>query len=432
MVIKFSKKGILEHLALVNRFLLPLFLVSFFLIKIPPFYLFPPVTSSLFTSHSLARGLILFLFLALVLKVTLEKKEFVKRKQRVLILVFLTYLILQSLSVFGAQNMTAFLQRYKDIVFPGIFLFCLLYLLKYKEKIVWIFLSSAVVNFFYEMFMLIFPQAFKSWAPEFIYSAHLQLVFINLERARIFIETYDEITIPFLFIFFFKYKKNWQRALLLVIFLMIALPSFLSNFRSRVLILLISFAASLIFLTARKIFSKLSFLGLLAIFAMFSVWLSNVYFGFSIADRFTFKDPKEDVQTIETRVQNIGVSFDMAKSSPMFGVGLGNYYDNLSSEKKTNISLFSWVQKEAQIASANPHDIFLQTVSETGFVSLIFLVCFLVYFFVEDTKIMFGKKEQFTKASIIAFWSLFSYAVFNPTTTLTYNSLFWVLRVIIL
>lgn len=411
---------------------MPLFLLSLFLIKIPPFYLLFPIHSSILTSHTLARGIIFLLFFLLIAKEALDRKNLLNSKAKFLVILFLIYLFFQSISIVSTVNLASFLQRYKDVVFPGMFLFVALFLLKEKEKIIWVFLGSAVVNFFYEMFMFISPQSFKNWAPQFIYSAHLELVLINLERARIFIETYDEVAIPFLFIFFFKYKKPWQRLVLLLIFLMIALPSLLSNFRSRVLVLVLAFIASILFLTGKRILSKLSFLGLFVVFAIVAIWWSDAYFGFSVADRFALQDPNEDVQTLQFRARNVGTSFDMALSSPLTGIGLGNYYDNLSTQKKVSISLFSWAQREAQIAATNPHDIFLQTVSETGFVSLLFLVFLLFYFLVKDTRILFGGKNDFNKAAIISFWALFSYAVFNPTTTLTYNALFWLLRALVL
>jgi O-antigen ligase len=120
----------------------------------------------------------------------------------------------------------------------------------------------------------------------------------------------------------------------------------------------------------------------------------------------------------------------MAQSQPLLGVGLGNYYDNLPPEKKSFLSLSNWQNKESSIASTNPHDIFAQILSELGFVSLLFYLIMISYFAISDIKILL-KQDNFAKAVVISFWSLFLYSLFNPTTTLTYNSLFWVLRALI-
>jgi len=124
------------------------------------------------------------------------------------------------------------------------------------------------------------------------------------------------------------------------------------------------------------------------------------------------------------------MSEEMAQSQPLFGVGLGNYYDNLPPEKKNFLSLSNWQNKEAQIASTNPHNIFAQILSELGFLSLLFYLIMISYFAISDIKILLTQ-NNFTKAIIISFWSLFIFSLFNPTTTLTYNSLFWILRALI-
>lgn len=414
-----------------RRLWIPLVLASVLLIKIPPFYLIFPLKSSLLTSHTLARG---FILLAFGVGAWWEYKGKVSlgKEAKTLLYLFLGYLAFQSFSVVSASNLTGFLQRYKDVVFPGILLFASLAAQIKRESVVRVFLAAGVVNFVYQMVMFFLPHFFRTWAGEFVYSGHLELVFINLERARIFIETYDEMAIPFIFFLFAREKDKKKRLLLVLLFLAIALPSFLSNFRSRVLILGLAFAASFLFLTGRKMAVKLGLLGAFVVFGAVAVVLSNALFGFSIVDRFALKDTQEDIQTLEGRVENIGISVDMGLARPLTGVGLGNYFDNLPSGKKVSISLFNWVRREAEIASTNPHDIFLQTLSETGIVSLIFMVGLLLYFSYLDIKILLKTKDKLRLAYIIAFWALFSYSIFNPTTTLGYNSLFWLLRGLII
>lgn len=210
----------------------------------------------------------------------------------------------------------------------------------------------------------------------------------------------------------------------------IGLPSFLSNFRSRILMLIFSFIMSFVFLTKKKLGQKFIIFFILISIGYFSYTILNYNFKFSFIDRFALTDKKEDVNTIGYRWNNIVVSEEMAQSQPLLGVGLGNYYDNLPSGKKNFLSLSNWQNKEAQIASTNPHNIFAQILSELGFVSLLFYLIMISYFAISDIKTLF-KQDNFPKAIIISFWSLFMYSLFNPTTTLTYNSLFWLLRALI-
>jgi hypothetical protein len=419
----------------IEKHTLPLFLLSFFLIKIPPFYFLPPLRSAFLTTHTLARLIILALFASLAVQQIFFAKKVFDRKEKTLLTIFLVYFTFQSLSVLSAVDTTSFLQRYKDILFPGMFLFVSLGLSKStraSRKFIGIFLIAAVFNFFYQMVMFWAPNLFQSLASTFVYQAHFELVNINLQRARLFIETYDEITIPFLFVFLTGQKKTWWRITIFGLFLMIIIPSLLSNFRSRILMLLFAFLASFIFLRGRDIFSRSTLLVSLFITGYLAVLVLNTIFGFSFVDRFALQHKLEDVKTIELRARNIERSVEMASGYPWVGVGLGNYFDHLSSTWKNSQSVSGWIRRETEIAATNPHDIFAQVVAETGIISLLYYVGMLGYFTRVDIQALFGKKiRPRKKAFIISFWALFLFSVFNPSTTLLYNSLFWVLRVMI-
>lgn len=418
MIIRYLKKSFQNPLYL--------FLICLFIIKIPPFYILPLVKNALLTTHTLARLIIFIIFL----KEVFFNTKFLLTKEKVLVLFFLIYFGFTSLSIISATNFSSFLLRYKDIVFPGFFLFLTLRLKNQNNNIVKIFFYSAIVNFAYQMLIFLNPQAFVSFANIFVYSSHLDLVLINLQRARIFIETYDEIIIPFVFLYLMGTDKIRERIYLYLILVFISLPSFLSNFRSRILMLFFSFIASFFFLTKKSFRQKFLILILIISIGYLSYRVLNYNFKFSFIDRFALTDKREDVNTIRYRWNNIIMSEEMAQSKPLFGVGLGNYYDNLPPEKKNFLSLSNWQNKEAQIASTNPHNIFAQILSELGFLSLLFYLIMISYFAISDIKILL-KQDNFAKAVIISFWSLFIYSLFNPTTTLTYNSLFWILRALI-
>jgi len=418
MVINYLKKFLQNPLYL--------FLICLFLIKIPPFYIFPPIKNGFLTTHTFARLIIVILFLK---QIFINKKSFFYKRKPVIIF-FLIYFGFVSLSIISTVNIKDYLLRYKDIVFPGLFMFLTLLFKNKKNAIIKIFFYAAIVNFCYQMLIFINPGAFTSFASFFVYSNHLELVLINIGRARIFIETYDEIVIPFVFFYLIKSKNDREKVFLYLILIFISLPSFLSNFRSRILMLFFSFIASFFFLTKKKFSQKFLIFILLIFIGYFSYVILNYNFNFSFVDRFALVDKKEDVNTIRYRWNNIIMSEEMAQSQPLFGVGLGNYYDNLPPEKKNFLSLSNWQNKEAQIASTNPHNIFAQILSELGFLSLLFYLIMISYFAISDIKILLTQ-NNFTKAIIISFWSLFIFSLFNPTTTLTYNSLFWILRALI-
>ena len=417
MIIRFLKK------IFKNPFFL--FLVCLFLIKIPPFYIFPLIKNGFLTTHTLARLIIIILFLK---RIFINKKNFYKNKS--IITIFLIYFGFISLSIIPTVNIKDYFLRYKDIVFPGLLFFLTLLFKNKKNAIIKVFFYTVIVNFCYQLLIIVDPRIFTSFADFFVYSNHLELVLINIGRGRIFIETYDEIAIPFIFYYLSISNKRKEKIYLYLILIFISLPSFLSNFRSRILMLISSFIMSFIFLTKKKLGQKFIIFFILISIGYFSYIILNYNFKFSFVDRFALTDKREDVNTIQYRWNNIVASEKMAQSQPLLGVGLGNYYDNLPSGKKNFLSLSNWQNKEAQIASTNPHNIFAQILSELGFISLLFYLIMISYFAISDIKILL-KQNNFAKAVIISFWSLFIYSLFNPTTTLTYNSLFWLLRALI-
>jgi hypothetical protein len=341
--------------------------------------------------------------------------------------IYLTYLAFISFSIFGAINMVAYFGRYKDIIFPGLFLLSTLYYKSNVKPIIAAFLASSVLNFFYQIFMFALPGAFQSIGKYIVYSGHFELVLINLKRSRLFIETYDEILVPFVMLLILGSNKTWRKWGIILL-LLIAVPSLLSNFRSRILMFAVALAGSLLFLSGKNLVKKLWVgIGVLVVGAV-SVLVLNAYLGFSFVDRFTLQDTKEDVQTLDSRWVNITRSFDVGTQLVFTGVGLGNYYDTLPNSKSSIFTLINWVNRESQIAASNPHNIFAQIVSETGLFSLIFYTVMILYFLVLDMKAMRKKGNGINLALRISFWTLFSYSLFNPTTTVVYNSTFWILR----
>ena len=409
-----------------------LFLLSLFLIKLPSFYVFFPIRSLLFTTHSLVRVIVLVLFVIVAAKQIFKQEMLFGKKEKLILNIFLVYFVFQSISIFSAVNVSSFLFRYKDVIFPGLYLFVALSLPKLRNKIIFVFIITSVINFIYQMVMFWAPGLFQTLGEILIYEPHFEVIKINLQRARLFIETYDEITIPFLFILAAKYKKPNQRILILAGFLLIVIPSLLSNFRTRMLMLAFAFLASLLFLLGKKIRIKINFLAAFVVVVYLSSILASAITGFSFIDRLTFQHQREDTGTIEVRTKNIERATEMGLAFPIFGVGLGNYFDYLTARNFVGQSAFSWVNKETELAANNPHNIFAQIVSETGIISLLFYVAMLGYFAKVDFESMFKPQKDYYKiAFIISFWTLFIYSLFNPTTTFSYNSIFWILRGII-
>ncbi len=413
---------------LIAKYILPIFAVSLLLVAIPPFYVFPPIRNALLTTHSLARIIIFILFLVVASKQIFEKKLLFGKKGKLLLTLFLIYFVFQSLSIFPAIDIVSFFERYKDVLFPGLFLFVTLALPKPREKIILVLLISLIFNFLYQMIMFWEPNLYQSVGSWLLYERYFELTTIDIQRARLFIGTYDEMVIPFLFVLAIKLKKPYQKILMLLLFLFAATPSLLSNFRSRILMLAFAFLASYIFLTSKRAIMKLNFIVIFVVIIYFTASLLNTIFGFSFVDRLTFQSEREDYATVELRLKSLERIGEVGLAYPFFGLGLGNPPEG----KLINVSSFDWVNRESEIAARYPHNIFAQVLAETGIFSLLFYTGMLGYFASTDIKIMFKmQKDVYKKAFVISFWTLFLYSLFSPTITMGYNTFFWVLRAMI-
>jgi len=395
----------------------------------PPFYVIPFIKSALLTSHSLSRVIVVVLFVAM-----LRRRDYQKfsKTQISLFYLFLGYFFFHSLSVINAVNYDAFLLRYKDVVFPGLFLLASFSFLKSKLDFIKVMIWSLLVNFAYQAVAYTWPSLYSLMGNSLLYEGHREFVSLNLARGRIFIETYDEIVLPFLFVSgFYTLVKN---KLFRVIFpVLIIFPTLLSNFRSRLLMLVVGVGLALI--TWFKSWKVVIGIGLGGIVMMFSSdAISLRLWGFSILDRVLLKSNYDDIQSLTSRWEGISQSFELGLRHPVAGIGLGNYFDFLPTYVRDSVFSISNYYGGVWISSLNPHNIFAQIVAETGLLGLIYYLGMLGIFLRSDWMIYRERKikEDFKIACIIAFWTLFSYSLFNPTTTLTYNTLFWILRGVII
>ncbi len=400
------------------------FLIGIFFFKIPSFYILPFLKTNFLTSQALARIIFILIFLFFLFKLftTRETKEyFSKLKKSVIVFLILLLFFIQSLSVLPAVNILSFLSRYKDVII-GLNSFFLFYFYRKKSKIIiLIFLLSTIINGAYQSF-LVLDSGFKNFLSTFIYQKHFDLVLAKLEeQGRVYIDSYDEILIPFLFTdnqlnLFFK----------IFIFLIIIFFGFFSNIRSRILMMVISLFLSFIFI--KKLGFKKVFLFVFSLFIIGFITdrIAYSFFNYSFVNRVFFPDEMIDVKPINFRGEQLKNSINIAKFS-FLGAGLGNYYDLLSNQEKHGQSLLSRFSLLNTGAQEYPHNIFGMILAESGYLSLIIFIFILFLFIKKDLEII-RSDDNYKKSIVISFWSLFSYGLFNPIIPGSYQVLFWGLR----
>lgn len=401
----------------INHFLPLLFFASLFTFRIPNFYVIPGVTNVFTTAQALARLCILLVFVFKIIEyfVKKEKRPFFNKRNVVPGLVC-AFFIIQSFSILVATNYHSFLNRYKDIVLGILSFFTLAFFKKDHKKFILVFTLPIYINLIYQAIMIFDKNVFLSMADKLIYSNHLAFVDFNLKRDRIYIDSYDEAFLPFLFF-------HGQTPLSYVTILFLGFFSFLSNFRTRIIMLFFSLLSSLLILIKR---TKVTILVLILVFLLgYSInFFSLRTAGFSFYDRFIFQNDLIENNIISSRVRQLFTALDTGKYS-FFGVGLGNFYDSLSVNIKTDAILSSNIVDEG--AAGYVHNIFGSIVAESGYFSLFLFVVILTLFIKSDIRLLRGRND-FKKSLVISFWTIFTYGLFNPNVAATYQVFFWGLR----
>lgn len=409
--------------------LLILFLASIILFKIPNFYFLPFIQNAFFTTQSIARIIIVVIFVFKTFTFISSGKVIIaNRESRFITFLIIILFLIQSLSITQAINYTSFLNRYKDIVLGVCSFFVFFY---YKKDYLLIIIAIAFSVFFNALLqaILVFqPVIFLNLFSSILYQNYLTLLIANLDRGRFYMPMYDEILIPFLFI-----PEVWKKIHLkfsqIFFFVEIVFFALASNIRSNVLMLIIASLGS--FFAFRKIaLKKILLYGCVVLFLGYFVTIILTQFvGFSFYDRFTFQSKAEDVDTVTQRFTQLGQSFTMANSN-LLGVGLGNYYDRAQGLKLA-VSYSESRSNEIRAAQEYIHNIFGTMLAESGYPSVAVFILLLTIFAIKDATIIRGDKNH-EKAFAIAFWVIFSWGLFNPPVSGTYQMLFWGFRGVLL
>jgi len=392
------------------------FCIAIFLFRIPSVYLFPLVKADLLTTQVLARIVIFIISLYLVLI-----KKVTPKKTLTLILVLL-YFVSQSLSVLAAINVSSFLSQYKDVVIGMLAFYCFNHFQnKHRAIYPWL-IIPVFINLFYQYLLIFVPSSIKI-LEQLVYQKYWGLVIQKLDRGQVYLETFDEAFVPFL-IFQSYNTQTWQKTAGILTTVLITFFSFISNIRTRILLILVSILGTVLVRLNRGliIFSLLSLIGVAVTVNMLSLRLQQ----FSFFDRITLQNEAEDVSTLTSRRDQVYQSFEMGQKS-ITGVGLGNYYDNLFLAFKRPPKSMSWQNVAETKAVMFVHNVIGSVYAETGIIGL---ACYLIMLaaFLRDDFEVWKQGKSYKVSLIVCFWTLFTFGMLNPPISGSYQFLFWGIR----
>ena len=402
---------------------------AIFLFRLPPLNLLS-VDSPILSTHGISR--IAILLITLLNIILLYKKLLNFRLDKKLTIFIALYFLSLSASVLNSININAFFSFYKDIIIGLLIFINANILINTEEKVYFIIKAITLTVIFNLLFqyLIYFHPDLTSAIRYLFYSKYWKLVEINYSRGRFFSDIYDAALIPLLF-FSIKKKGNSLSFTSIIITCFIILFTFLSNFRGHVIILLISmFVFQFTYFNKYK---KASFL--VIIFLFVTIYVGNLisvnFVKYSIIDRFIFPEQQDNL-SILGRIDNWNESIRMGLSSPLTGIGLGNFYDNLPSVNKPHGFVADWRYKLADISAVDPHNIFFSIFAETGFLGLFSFCLLLIYFMLNDIKSLKYDGNLNHILLIESFWLFFLYSLFDPEYTIPYLATFWLLRLMII
>ena len=406
------------------------FLFAILLLRFPPIYIFG-IHHVAGTSHILATCIMILLFFISFPRMYLLKFPKINLEIILLLLFFAT----QSISIISAINIPVYLSRFSKIC-TGVIIFLLgrYYLSKYKKtqfrhNIFLILLLGALIALILQFILYFNPDFYTFLGQIFIYENVLNITETNYDVGKLFDDSYIEIVIPVIFYFLSTSTYFYKIIISSGIFILFAMLSFISNFRYRLVAFFFSSIFS--FVAALQKLNKYLLLLLTAMVPIILFFYLDSFIlhrnNYTIVDRFLLED-ESDVNSITWRVEMYYESITMAKNN-FWGVGLGNFYDNLSDNSPTFSNPVSKAISLGALTSGS-HNIFFHTLAESGFIGLISLILLLGYYALMDIQILKSNDLQ-KKILSGSFWTLIIIAQFFPAINLTFYVLFFLLRSLI-
>lgn len=355
-------------------------------------------------------------------------KEKIPHYKRGLSFVISIYLISQSVSIITALDVGAFIAVYKNIIL-GIVAFYIVLSLQWNEgyikRFLIVFVISTVVNVFYQFIVYFQIPYLYTTLSSIIYDKYFKFVEVQAQRPRFFIELCNEVTPPLIIYYFKRYTSGrCLSSILLFLFLGSSLYfSLISNFRIILLVFLFCSLLSFWLLLQKNTRKFISIVISLLLFLLILQNISTVFQNTSSLNRLTFGE-NEDIDTITGRFKMWTQALDMGLSSPLVGVGLGNYYDYVAKPHSTSTSY----QSLMKVTLIHPHNIFVSAFSSTGVIGFFSTLLLFGYFLKEDAYTFFKEKIGLKHYLIVSFWGLFISAQTGPRETVQFLVFFWILR----
>jgi len=360
----------------------------------------------------------LILTLLILCWLVIKNKIKLNWKQNWLLMFFI---VTQALSVIPAINIESYFSVYKNLILSFIIyiIFRGYYFKKNKFNIVNLTLIIAFsINLILNCMIFFGPRSLNDYLMNYLLNPETkEYIKASLYHNRLFFQSYIFCLIPMLFYQANITKIQFVRWLMIFLVMVSFLIANYSHFRISFIVTGSAILFSLL------LFYK-NFNNKLIILIIIIVLFLSTFIG-SAANRL-FSPDLSDLKTIDSRFRFWKESIYIG-SYHILGVGLGNYYEYLT-VPKTQAVLIAENKHWQTIVYQNPHNIFFNIYAESGIIGLISFCALIISYLFKDIKELLVKKNQLYLVIMLAFWELLLFGITNPTYSVQFWILFFILR----
>ena len=397
-------------------------------IRLPPISI--DVLNLTVSTYNIVSVLVLIIALTLIFfqPVHIPAKKINDQNNNALYIIVSLYFLTQTISIINTIN--SFLLIYKDLT-TTILLF-LIIIKSNRPRIgfyIKILIITSCINILTQTILYFQPNALLPFLKTHLNHNYLEYFILQLKRYRFFGDYFDELILPFFYLYVSNRKTNKINKLFLCIIIgCLIFITYASNWRSKGLLFLFSLFVTLWIYEKEKI-KRMGVIGLIIVIVIISDKISINTIGSNIYDRFTNEDYSSK-STITSRLDYWKEGTNIGLANKIVGVGLGNYFDHsliLRQQKSLNSLTF----KETNTI-VSPHNSLITTFATTGLLGLITLLILFLYCLIRDIEFIKGNKysvEQ--KGFLVIFWGVTLYSLMNPWEVFYIQGLFWVSRAIL-
>jgi len=289
-----------------------------------------------------------------------------------------------------------------------------------------------MIMLLFELLFILFPNEIGSVLTLVGNDMYLKFFSYQYMRGRLFGDSFTETLFPFVALFLLRSKNKVVQIILLTIITIVFIITVLfSGWRTKLIIYLFTLIGTFFVLLPRMRITILTVV--ISLVVLFSVSTA-----FRLRGNMTSLDRLlgQDIEGQQSQINNSRIVFlkeaiDIGLSSPLIGVGLGNYYEHLSHSSQLAKKSYSSAQmNHSFIIIDDPHNLFFSSFANTGTVGFIALFLLIMQFAIRDIALWRYTAVEL-KLYMISFWGVFIFAFFNPWMYFQTFSWFWILRGII-